>query len=79
MTLDTLTTFFGWMALLNIVFLGLTALLLLAFKNRFAPMHAAMFDLDETEVKRAYFRWLANYKIAALIFSIIPYIALRLM
>ena len=79
MTLDTLTTFFGWMALLNIVFLGLAALLLLTFKNRFAPMHAAMFDLDETEVKRAYFRWLAYYKIAALIFSIIPYIALRLM
>ena len=36
-------------------------------------------ELNEQELRLAYFNWIANYKIVALVFSVVPYIALRLL
>ncbi|WP_241525670.1 DUF6868 family protein [Pseudophaeobacter leonis] len=78
-TLETLTAFFGWMTVLNIGFLAVTSLLLMAFRDQFAALHAAVLGLDEAEVKKGYFSYLANYKILIFISSLMPYLALKLM
>lgn len=79
MTVETLTTFFGWMAVLNIAYLTLAALALLGVQNWVLGIHQRMFPVDETDLRLAYFTWLGNYKIAAMVFSVVPYVALRLM
>jgi hypothetical protein len=37
-----------------------------------------MFGLGEADLSRAYFQYLAHYKIAILVFNLIPYVAVRL-
>ena len=38
-----------------------------------------MFKLSEEEVKSAYFTYLGHFKIAVIVFSLVPYLALKLM
>jgi ethanolamine utilization cobalamin adenosyltransferase len=76
---ETLTAFFGWMTVLNIGFLAVTSLLLMAFRDQLAALHAAILGLDQVEVKKGYFSYLANYKILIFVTSLMPYLALKLM
>jgi Family of unknown function (DUF6868) len=78
-SLETLSAFFGWLTVLHIGFLAITSLLLVAFRNQFAALHAAVLGLDEAEVKKGYFSYLANYKILIFATSLMPYLALKLM
>lgn len=79
MTLEILTAFFGWLAVLNIGILAAAAIGMLAMRKMAVGIHVRMFDLDETTVNAVYFRWLANYKLATLLFAVTPYLALRIM
>jgi hypothetical protein len=79
MTLEALTTFFGWMAVINIAYLGVASLLMMGIPTFMMSMHQRMFGVDEKDLKLSYFNWVANYKIVAMVFSIVPYIALKLM
>ncbi len=38
-----------------------------------------MFGLDEKDLNRAYFQYLAQFKILIIVFNVTPYIALKLM
>lgn len=78
-TLATLTTFFGWCSVINIGILILTTLLLLRFQDFVSTIHSKMFDLDQQGIPLIYFNYLGNYKIAIFIFSIVPYLALKIM
>ena len=40
--------------------------------------HSALFGLDEKDLGRAYFQYLAQYKIAIIVLNIAPYLALRI-
>ena len=42
-------------------------------------IHGSMFGLEEVEISRQYFQYLAQFKIAVLVFNLVPYIALRIM
>ncbi|MCA0908450.1 MULTISPECIES: DUF6868 family protein [Ruegeria] len=79
MTQEFLTTFFGWMAVLNIAVLLFTTLMVLLLQDWIADIHGRMFRMERPDVKRAYFRYLANYKILTLVFCIVPWLALKLM
>ncbi len=79
MTQDALTAFFGWMTVLNYGLLALMGLSLLALQGWASNLHARMFGLDTAVVRAAYFRFLANYKILATVFSLVPWLALKLM
>ncbi len=78
MTQELLTSVFGWMAVLNIVVLLFTTVMIVLLQDWIAGVHAGMFRMERPDVKRAYFRYLANYKILTLIFCIIPWLALKL-
>jgi Zn-dependent protease len=41
-----------------------------------AGIHAKMYGLSEADLSRAYFQYLAHYKIAIFVFNLVPYIAL---
>jgi hypothetical protein len=42
-------------------------------------IHSSLFGLDEKDLGRAYFQYLAQYKIAIIVFNIAPYLALKIM
>jgi len=79
MTLELLTIFLGWTALINIAVLLFSTVMVLAIRKRISKIHAKLFGLDQADVGRAYFQYLAQYKIAILVFNIAPYLALRIM
>ena len=76
--MDTLTAFFGWCAVINIVILGATTILLTLMKDVISGIHSKMTGLSQADLLVAYFGYLANYKIAILVLNLVPYIALKL-
>jgi len=79
MSIEELTTFLGWSSVINLIILTLSAIILILFKGKVAPLHAKMFSLKEENVLRAYFEYLGQYKILIIMFNITPYIALKVM
>ena len=78
MTHETLTTFFGWLAVLNIGLLTLMTLFIWLLMDWASCLHARLFGLDQRDVRRAFYGFLAQYKLLTLLFAITPYIALKL-
>lgn len=78
MTQEMITGFFGWMAILNMGILALMSLAIVIFQDRIAALHGRMFGIETSEIRQAYFRYLANYKTLTFILCVIPWIALKL-
>ncbi len=78
-SMETLTTFFGWTTVINFVLLAVSTIMVIAMRRSIARLHGRMFGLESTDLSRAYFQYLAQYKIAIIVFSLTPYVALKLM
>lgn len=79
MTLETLAAFLGWCALINMGMLIFASLAMVSMRETMTRMHGSMFGLDDTDLARAYFQYLAQYKILIFVFNLMPYLALRIM
>jgi hypothetical protein len=78
MTTDQLTAFFGWAAIINIALLLVSTAALLMLRGPITRIHSRLFGLDAADLGRAYFQYLAQFKIATIVFTIAPYLALRI-
>ena len=76
---ERLTTFFGWMSVVNIGLFFLTFFVLTALKEVVLPIHSSIFAMNTGDLHRIYFQHVAQYKIAVVVFNIAPYIALKIM
>ncbi|MDX1334358.1 MAG: hypothetical protein R3312_01130, partial [Gammaproteobacteria bacterium] len=63
LTLETLTAFLGWCTAINFGFLIIAALIIIPMRGSIGSIHASMFKLEQDDLSKAYFRYLANYKI----------------
>lgn len=79
MTQETLTTFFGYLAAINIALLMLSAVMLLLMHEVIAKLHARLFKLNEQDLTMAYVRSLLQFKILVFVFSVVPWVALNIM
>ncbi|MEN8180465.1 MAG: DUF6868 family protein [Pseudomonadota bacterium] len=79
MATETLTEFLGWASVINIVLLLFTTIMVIAMRGTISRIHSSLFGLDEKDLGRAYFQYIAQYKIAIIILNIAPYIALKIM
>ena len=77
-TLETVTEIFGWCTVVNIGIFAIATVSLVSMRGLIIPMHGKMFGLSEEHLSRAYFQYLAQYKIAILVLNLVPYIALKL-
>ena len=78
MTIEILTEFFGWCAVINIG-VQITSLAAITFgRERVLKIHGKIFDLDEKSLKQVYLRYLAQYKMLTVVFTIVPYFALKI-
>ena len=78
-SIETLTEFFGWMTVINFGMLLLATVMLLSQRKMAARIHGKMFGRDEVDLSRAYFRWVAQYKIGVFLFNLVPWIAFKMM
>ena len=79
MTLGALTALLGWASVINIAILMITTIALISMRSTITTIHARLFGMDEKDLGRAYFQYLAQYKIAIIVLNIAPYLALRIM
>ena len=77
MNVEQLTTALGWMGAINFSLLILSSVMLLLCRAWVLSIHSKMFGLSKAELNKAYFNYLANYKILVLIFFVVPYFVLR--
>ncbi len=77
-SLGTLTAFLGWCTVINIGLLMFAAVVLGLMRGPISQIHAKMFDLNEADLSRGYFQYLAQYKIAVLVLNLVPYVALKI-
>ncbi|MCH9006199.1 MAG: hypothetical protein IH838_13045 [Proteobacteria bacterium] len=78
-SLETVTAFFGWTTVINFVLLVVSTITVIAARKSISRMHGRMFGLETADLSRAFFQYIAQYKIAIIVFSLTPYIALKLM
>jgi len=78
-SLQTVTAFFGWTTVINFALLTVTTIAVVTLRGFISGLQARMFGLDPEDLSRDYFRYIAQYKIAIIVFSLVPYIALKLM
>ena len=77
-TIEVLTELLGWTTVINVAVLLLSTLGVVAMRDTIAAIHSKLFGLDEKDLGRAYFQYLALYKIAIIVLNIAPYIALKI-
>lgn len=78
-SLETLATFLGWCTVINFAVLALAAIGITSLRAMIVGIHSRMFGMAEPDLMRAYFQYLANYKIAILVLNLAPYIAVKAM
>jgi hypothetical protein len=78
-SLEAITAFFGWTTVINFALLFVSSIMVITMRGAISRIHGKMFELETVDLSRAYFQYLAQYKIAIIVFSLTPYIALKLM
>lgn len=78
MSMQAVREVLGWCALLNLGFLAFAGLVLMLASAPIKRLHGRMLGLSEDDLSRAYFQYLAQYKIAVFVFNLAPYLALRI-
>ena len=78
-TLEVVTAFFGWTTVINFVLLFVSSIMVITIRGAISTIHGRMFGLETADLSRAYFQYIAQYKIAIIVLSLTPYIALRIM
>ena len=78
MTIEMMRSMLGWCSVINIGLLMFSSILLVSIRGVALRIHGKMFTLDEKYLSQAYFQYLAQYKIAIIVFNVVPYFALRI-
>jgi hypothetical protein len=78
-SLQTWTTFFGWLTIVNLGIYLITILALFSMKDFVCRMNAKMFGTSEDEVARTSFKYVGAYKLLITVFCFAPWLTLKLM
>jgi hypothetical protein len=74
-----ITTFLGWCTVINIGFYCVTAVTLTVFKDTIKTVHSKIAGVGSDSLDELYFQYLGHYKLAIIVLSLTPYLALRIM
>ena len=75
-TIESIREFLGWCSVINIGIMTLAWILVVALRDPISHFQAKLFNLDERDISRACFQFLAQYKVAVYVFNIVPYFTL---
>ena len=77
-TIETFTELLGWITFINICVLIIVSISVMLMRNAMIGIHGKMFGLDPVDLSRAYFQYIAQYKIAIFVLNLVPYVALKI-
>ncbi len=78
-SIDTLATFFGWCIVINLVLLTLAFFVFTVVREDFARLMSKLFGISTEESKITLFRMFHLYRLLFIVFSVVPYLALKAM
>ena len=78
-SIETWTSFFGWMTIVNIGIYLITVIALLTMRDFAFRMNAKIFKISEADVAKETFRYIGFYKLAITVFCFAPWLSLKLM
>ena len=78
MTIQELTTLFGWMSVIHFTAITIAFLFITLFEGLVFSIHQAIFGLEKAELKPMYIKILGQYKILIFVFAFAPYLALKI-
>jgi hypothetical protein len=70
--------FLGWAVVINIALMLVSLMMILLCRNWVYSIHQKMFEISKQDLDKAYFTFLANYKILNIVFFMVPYFCLCL-
>ena len=76
MTIQMLTAFFMWCTIINAALLIFSAIMIIPAQDLVYRMHSKWFSISREAFNVAMYSCLGLFKIAILIFNVVPYIAL---
>lgn len=76
MELTTLQSFLGYATIIHIGILAITTMLMIVGDKFMVSIHSKLFSIEEKDLKKAYFYFLAGYKLFIWVFFLVPYIVL---
>ena len=77
-SVETVREVLGWCTILNMAILVFAGIYVMVLGGPIKRLHAKMYGLSDGDLSRAYFQYLAQYKIAIFVFNLAPYLALRI-
>ena len=77
--LNTWTTFFGWLTIVNIGIYLITVIALNIMRDFAYRTNARIFRIGEEEVARTTFKYVGAFKLLITVFCFSPWLALKLM
>lgn len=77
MTFETVRAFFGWGALLNLIFLTLIFLFFISSRNIIYQVHSRWIPIPRETFLTVIYAGMAWYKLATFLLFVIPYCVLR--
>ncbi|CAA0124646.1 Uncharacterised protein [BD1-7 clade bacterium] len=78
LTTSALMQFFGWATLINFLILAVATLSIVLMRDTMIEIHSKMFGIEKSQLPAMYFRYLANYKIATVVFCFVPWLSLTI-
>lgn len=75
---ETLRAVLGWSTVLNLGLLIFAAIVLMFAGDKIKEVHSRLYGLSSVDLDRAYFQYMANYKIMIFVFNLAPYLAMRI-
>jgi hypothetical protein len=79
MDIEQLQEFLFWCLVLNVVIYTFTALATLLMRNFMSSIHEKLFGLSQEAVHKAFYTYLAAYKLMIIVFNFVPWLALILL
>ena len=79
MNISVLKEFFMWMTVINLILFVWTAIMCMFFKDVIVRIHGKLFGLSPDAIKAALYGFLGAYKIAFIVFVLVPWLALVIM
>jgi hypothetical protein len=76
MTIQVLTAFFMWCTIINTALLILSAIMIIPAQDLVYRMHSKWFSVSREAFNIATYSYLGLFKIAILVFNVVPYVAL---
>ena len=76
--IETVTAVLGWCTILNLGMLAFTAVIVMIMRKLMMQTHVRMFGVNETELPRLYFQYMAQYQLGIFILNLAPYLALKM-